>query len=96
MALKNLLGAMPSGALGIISDVLSAFGWEESCWTEDALASKRILPGYSFRVAQSKSWGTRQTVTKDSCILMMRRIQKEVDKNSLKAKLSEKILSDRA
>lgn len=95
-ALKNLWENFPEKALDILTDMVSTFGWEESGWTEEGLASKRILPGYVFRCTTSKSWTARQTVTKESCVLMLERIQRQMSRGSLQGKLVEKKLAERA
>ena len=96
MALKNLWEHMPEKALDLLTEMVSVSGWDESGWTEDGLASKRILPGYIFRCTASKKWTARQTVTPESCILMLERIQQQLNEGSLKGKLTEKVLAERA
>jgi len=95
-ALKNLFEHFPEKALDVLTEMVSTFGWEESGWTEDGLASKRILPGYVFRCTTSKTWTARQTVTKESCVLMLERISRQMSKGTFKGKLVEKTLAERA
>lgn len=95
-ALKNLWGNFPEKALDVLTEMVSTFGWEESGWTEEGLASKRILPGYVFRCTTSKSWTARQTVTKESCVLMLERIHRQMSRGTLQGKLVEKNLAERA
>ena len=96
MALKSLMEQMPEDALTLLTTMVSELGWEESPWTEDALASKRILPGYVFRVADSKAWSARQTVSRQSVVLMVDRLRRDVAKKNLRGKLTEKLVSERA
>ena len=96
MALKSLMEQMPEDALTLLVTMVSEMGWEESPWTEDALASKRILPGYVFRVADSKAWSARQTVSRQSVVLMVERMRQDVAKKNLRGKLTEKQVSERA
>ena len=96
MALKNLLDMMPPAGLELVTRMVSATGWEDGCWTEDALASKRIFPGYAFRCHDSKAWTARQTVTTTSCVLMIERILHDAHKGVLRGKLLEKVIAERA
>lgn len=96
MALKNLMELMPEEGLVLVTEMVSATGWEEGCWTEDALASKRIFPGHVFRVVESKAWTARQTVTKASCVLMLERVKRELRKQILRGKILEKQIAERA
>lgn len=96
MALKNLMEQMPEEGLALVAEMVSATGWEEGCWTEDALASKRIFPGHVFRVVESKAWSARQTVTKASCVLMLERVRRELRKGLLRGKILEKQIAERA
>lgn len=95
MSLKNLLELMPPDGLAVVSSTTSTYGWEDGPYTEDCLATKRIFPGYIFR-ADGKEWTQRQTVTKDSCIWMLRRIDREMAKQNLRGKLTEKMMGERA
>jgi hypothetical protein len=96
MALKNLMEQMPEEGLALVAEMVSEKGWEEGCWTEDALASKRIFPGHVFRVVESKAWSARQTVTKASCVLMLERVRRESRKGLLRGKILEKQIAERA
>ena len=48
--------------------------WDDSCWTEDTLASKKIYPGYQFQ-SKSKQWLSRLKTSEESMGLMVSRLQ---------------------
>ena len=96
MALKCLLEQMPQEGLDVVTQVVSASWWEESPWTEEVLACKRIYPGAVFRVDGSKQWTSRQTVVRESCVLMLKRVEGDFNRKQLKGKLTERHIADRA
>ena len=57
-----------------IVEFVSREGWEECCWTDDALAFKKIYPGHQFN-AKSKKWSQRIKVSDDSMEMMINRGQ---------------------
>ena len=95
-ALKTLMEHMPEECLIMLTTMVSELGWDESPWTEDALSSKRILPGYCSRVGDSKVWSTRQTVSQQSAVLMVDQVKRDAAKKTIRGKLSEKQVAERA
>ena len=70
-------------------------GWDACCWSEDALASKKICPKYQFP-AKSKKWLPRVKSSEDSMRMLVQRVQathekasrlvpKKLDTNTLEA-----------
>jgi hypothetical protein len=45
---------------------------------------------------EGKEWTHRQTVSKDSCVWMLRRIELDMAKQNLRGKLTEKTMGERA
>lgn len=70
---KQLL-SLPPGVQALLFQHSSAFGWENSCLSDEALSSKKLYPPYTFRVISSKEWTQRGRVTTRSCELMFRAI----------------------
>ena len=80
----------------MLTDTVSELGWKGSPWTEDLLASQRFLPGFLFRVAESKAWTTRQTVSRQSAALTVDRVRRDAAKKNIRGKLTEKQIAERA
>lgn len=96
MALKSLMEQMPEECLVLLTTTVSELGWEESPWTDDALASKRIVPGYTFRVADSKVLSARQTVSKQFAVLMVDRVGRGSARKNIRGNMTEKQVAERA
>ena len=47
--------------------------WDDSCWNEDTLSSKKIYPGFQFQ-AKSKQWLPRLKTSDASMGLMVSRM----------------------
>lgn len=72
MAVKNVMDAMPRPAINLIESHISRLGWDNCSLTDEVLASKRIVPGYTFRVLADKAWSNRTKVSEASCLSMLR------------------------
>ena len=71
-AVKNMLELMCQEERNIVVADISAKGWDNSVWTEEGLACKKMYPGTHFR-CQSKKWTARKVVTPHSLRLMLLR-----------------------
>ena len=71
---KNLMEHADEAILAMLLDDVPQNGWDESPWSEEGLASKKIYPGSHFRTSHSKAWTKRQVITKESLRLMRRQI----------------------
>ena len=57
----------------ILSHV-SRIGWDNTCWSDDNLASKKIYPIFQFP-AKSPRWQARVKTTPESMAMMAQRVQ---------------------
>ena len=55
-----------------IVEFVGKTGWEECCWSDDALAFKKIYTGHQF-TSKSKKWIPRIKVSDDSMEMMIKR-----------------------
>lgn len=51
---------------------VSELGWDACVFSDDALANKRILPGFCFKHISDKAWSERGRVTPASMTVMVR------------------------
>ena len=65
-AVKNVLELASPSTINLLLQTTSAYGWENSPWTEEALSSKKLFPGQHFRTVASRVWTARQAVTQKS------------------------------
>ena len=72
-AVCGLLDSAPAAIVDLMLKNVSKEGFENSAWLEDALASRKILPGYSTRCS-SKIWGQRLQVTGESMLSMVQHV----------------------
>ena len=69
-AVRALLEDFPEAALQRLQSHVQALGWQGCAFTDDALSSKKVLPGHTFRnVTGSKSWTGWGKVTEESATL---------------------------
>ena len=73
--------------LTLLLDYVAATGWQESCWTDDCLASKKLYPGYTFP-SKSQAWRDRLQVTGETMTLMVRRVQAVHSISTIKKKIT--------
>ena len=57
-----------------ILDHVGNVSWENCCWTEDILSSKKIYPGYQYH-SNTKTWVSRLRTSDESMDLMVSRMQ---------------------
>ena len=69
-SIKNVMELMPAAAYKSIMDLVAKIGWERSPWSDQALANKKIYPGFAPRGA-SKAWNERTKITRASMTLMV-------------------------
>jgi hypothetical protein len=60
--------------LQLILNHISELGWDGSAFSDDALANKRILPGFVFKHISDKCWSERGRVTPASMTVMVRHV----------------------
>jgi len=96
-AVKNILG-MPLQPRTQLMDAVQDDGWEACPWTDDVLASKKIMVGYQPRGA-SKRWNERQKVSEAGLTLMITHVNSEhrkapacARKKLLKSDAEDKVL----
>ena len=53
---------------------VSEVGWDSSAFSDDALANKRILPGFVYKHISDKAWSDRGRVTPASMTVMIRKV----------------------
>ncbi len=71
VAVKLLLDWMPEPCLKRLQEHVGRVAGFESCATsEDALRSRKLYPGYHFRVLNNKAWANRGKVTEASMLHM--------------------------
>ena len=71
-AVRALLEDFPPQALKCVQDHVQSVGWQNCGFTDDALSSKKFLPGHVFRnVSGSKTWNAWGKVTVESANLSM-------------------------
>ena len=61
-------------ALQLILAHVSKMGWDNACWSEENLSSKKIYPHFQFP-AKSKKWLARLKTTEFSRMMMVKRAQ---------------------
>ncbi len=83
MAVTNLLGQAPEAGLLLLMRNVSEVGWENSVWTDDLLASKRLLPGATVRCHTSKKWTARTKMTDKAFVSYIRFMVNQFDKMPL-------------
>ena len=71
-AVKNLLDSTPPEVLHCILEHVNRYGWQGSCFSDEALSSRKILPGYVFRGGSGQKWLARGKTSKESMSLMVR------------------------
>jgi hypothetical protein len=84
-SVKNLLEFMPEDGRRELISHSNTHGWEQCAWTEDMLASKKLLPGQTPRTP-NKKWNLRQTTCNESCTLMVKQINSDFEKMPLHAR----------
>ena len=72
-SIKNIMELMPPAAYTAIMDLVGKIGWEKSPWSDQALANKKIYPGFAPRGA-NKAWNERTKITRASMVLMVQHI----------------------
>ncbi len=70
MSVRLVLEQMPDEAYAVLVAHVSACGWDACAVSDDALGSKKIYPGWTFRHT-TKEWTQRGVVTPPSTVLMM-------------------------
>eukprot|EP00959_Pyramimonas_sp_CCMP1952_P455240 9471258-Pyramimonas_sp.AAC.2 len=78
-SIKNIMELMPPAAYHAIMDLVSKIGWERSPWSDQALANKKIYPGFAPRGA-SKAWNERTEITRASMALMVQHISHQASR----------------
>ena len=58
----------------LILNHVSKEGWDNSCWSDDNLASKKIYPNFQFP-AKNRKWLSRDRTSTESCSMMVQRVQ---------------------
>ena len=81
LALKQLLDQTPEETLNLILAHVNAYGWQNSCWSDDSLAVKKLYPGYQFACTK-KSWLSRMKTTEESMDLCVRHLQSTFERKS--------------
>ena len=83
--------------MSLILEHVSIMGWDASCWSDDALASKKIYPRYQF-FSKSKKWLVRVKTSEESMRMLVRRVQVTHEKTSgfLRRKLETHTLEELA
>ena len=74
LSLKLLFEHAPLHVLADIVRHVGTVGWQESCWSDDNLASKKIYPKFQFP-SKSKKWLPRIRTSDHSMFLMISRAQ---------------------
>ena len=95
LAVRNMLERMSRATLQLLLSLASEVGWEDCPLNEEALSSKRIYPGHTFRVDGAKTLTARQTVSQKSLHLMVERTVWE-HQNRQRVVRTEKEMADRA
>ena len=72
MALTSLLG-FPRDVQDQIFQTVSSRGWSKSPYTDELLASKKLLPG-SKRISGPKSWQSLTEISEESLLLYVRHL----------------------
>ena len=72
-AVKLLLGKAPRGAIDFLSSHVSFHGWSRCAFSDDALASKKVYPGFTFK-HQRPGWTDRCKVTECSMVLSLKQL----------------------
>jgi hypothetical protein len=68
VALLNVLESYPDNARQHLLNHVALLGFDDSCLSDDMLASKKVLPGYQFRTTgtSNKPWLGRKKVSEQS------------------------------
>ena len=81
VAVRNLLDGIPTKALEIIENHVQLYGWPKSCFTDDCLSSKKLLPGYQFRHQAGQVWQRLGRMTEESCELLFKHVTKAYEES---------------
>lgn len=71
-AVKALLESYPAEALQLVEDHVMQMGWPGCCFSDDALSSKKLLPGFNFRLGTQGPWPKLGKVSASACCLAVR------------------------
>ena len=77
---KNVLELMPEEAWLVVLADESRHGRENSPYTDELMASKKIYPGSHFKAAHCKAWTSRMTITRQSVLVFVKRVSAEWEK----------------
>ena len=72
-AVKLLLDKAPREAIDFLSSHVSFHGWSRCAFSDDALASKKVYPGFTFK-HQRPGWTDRCKVTECSMVLSLKQL----------------------
>ena len=73
MCVKLLVETWPPATWVVVRDHVGTVGWENSVFSEELLASKKLLPGHQFK-APNKLWASRSRMSEGSLLLALRRL----------------------
>ena len=80
-ALGNVLNLFPDTLIQTLQKHASQYSWEGCCLSDDALSSKKILPGYSFKsLCPHKSWKKRSVMTIEATTWCFNRLLRDFEK----------------
>ncbi len=85
-AVHNVLKLMPATCVEVACAHIGAYGWDQSCFSEHVLQSKRIFPPHTFRVISNRTWAGRGVVTEESMFLMLKWVITEFEGHPDKCK----------
>ena len=81
VALGNVLNLFPENLIHSLQKHASKYGWEGCCLSDDALSSKKILPGYSFKsLCPHKSWKKCSVMTIEATTWCFARLVQDFEK----------------
>ncbi len=79
MGVRQIIDAWPAPVTALVSTHVSNFGWDRCAFSDDSVASKKILPNYQPK-AQNMLWLRRSKITEASVLLGTERAIKDHQK----------------
>ena len=73
-AVKNLLENFPSQALAEVEQHIQKHSWALGCFSDDALSSKKLLPGFNHRLGSAGHWPNLGKITEKSCLMVIQHV----------------------
>ena len=71
VAVRNLLDVFPVRAWNVVEAHVQELGWQQCCFSDDCLSSRKVLPGYTWRYSASGLWKEWNKMTDEASLLMV-------------------------